>query len=139
VSLPFSPLTAERQRAVFEVVTEHLLTPYGLRTLSPRHDKYVGKYRGNRWQRDCAYHQGTVWPWLIGAYCDAAVRVNNLGPDRKQAVGELLQPLLEHLENGGLGHIAELFDGDPPHRPGGCYAQAWSIAEVLRVYDEYVR
>lgn len=135
VSLPFSPLTEPQQQAVLEVVTKHLLTPYGLRTLSPQHEKYVGRYTGNRWQRDCAYHQGTVWPWLMGAFGDAYLRVNGSGKTQKAKLRELLQPLVDHLREAGLGTISEIFDGDPPHRPVGCIAQAWSVAEVLRIYD----
>jgi predicted glycogen debranching enzyme len=135
VSLPYSPLDNAQQRSVFDVVTRHLLTPYGLRTLSPQHEKYVGKYTGNRWQRDCAYHQGTVWPWLIGPYCDAYFKLNGTGKAQRKEVLRLLQPLLAHLEEAGLGSVSEIFDGDPPHRPVGCFAQAWSVAELLRVYD----
>ncbi len=137
VSLPYSPLDATQQKRVLEVVTEQLLTPYGLRSLSPQHDKYCGRYTGNRWQRDCAYHQGTVWPWLIGAYCDAYARVHGTGKTQKKEIARLLQPLCDHLADAGLGSISEVFDGDEPHRPGGCFAQAWSVAEVLRVYDTY--
>ncbi|MCS7047700.1 MAG: amylo-alpha-1,6-glucosidase [Verrucomicrobiae bacterium] len=135
VSLPFSPLTEAQQRAVLEVVTKHLLTPFGLRTLSPQHEKYVGRYTGNRWQRDCAYHQGTVWPWLMGAYGEAYLRVHGAGKPQKAELRSLLQPLIDHLREAGLGTISEIFDGDPPHRPVGCIAQAWSVAEVLRLYD----
>lgn len=139
LSLPHCPLDETQQKAVFEVVTKHLLTPYGLRTLSPRDERFVAKYTGNRWQRDCAYHQGTVWPWLIGPYCDAYVRVFGNGKASRQALAKLLQPLLDHLSEAGLGTISEIFDGDHPYRPVGCFGQAWSVAEVLRVYDTYRR
>ncbi len=139
LSLPHCPLDVAQQKAVLDVVTKHLLTPYGLRTLSPRHEKFTAKYTGNRWQRDCAYHQGTVWPWLIGPYCDAYVRVLGGGKVQRKEITKLLQPLLDHLADAGLGTISEIFDGDHPYRPVGCFAQAWSVAEVLRVYDTYVR
>ncbi len=139
VSLPYSPLDETQQKHVLEVVTQHLLTPYGLRSLSPQHEKYVGRYAGNRWQRDCAYHQGTVWSWLIGPYCDAYARVHGPGKPQKKEMARLLQPLFAHLEEAGLGSISEIFDGDEPHHPVGCFAQAWSVAEVLRVLDTYLR
>ena len=135
VSLPHSPLNAEQQKAVLDVVTQELLTPYGLRSLSPKHEKYCAKFKGNRFQRDCAYHQGTVWPWLIGPYADAYFKVNGTGRPQRKAVMELIKPLLAHLDEAGLGTIPEIFDGSAPHQPAGCFAQAWSVAEVLRVYD----
>ena len=139
LSLPHCPLDETQQKAVLDVVTKHLLAPYGLRTLSSRDERFVAKYTGNRWQRDCAYHQGTVWPWLIGPYCDAHARVCGTGKASRQAIAKLLQPLLDHLSEAGLGTISEIFDGDHPYRPVGCFAQAWSVAEVLRVYDTYLR
>jgi predicted glycogen debranching enzyme len=139
VSLPYSPLDKAQQKAVLDVVTEQLLTPYGLRSLTPKSDKYCPKYTGNQWQRDCAYHQGTVWPWLIGAYCDAYAKVNGAGKAQRKEIGKIIQPLLDHMQEAGLGNIAEIFDGNAPHRPVGCFAQAWSVSEVLRAYDTYVR
>jgi predicted glycogen debranching enzyme len=139
VSLPRSPLEKSRQKAVLDVVTEHLLTPFGLRTLSPRDEKYVGRYTGDRWQRDCAYHQGTVWPWLIGPYCDAYARVHGNGRAQRREIARIVQPLLDHLNDAGLGSVSEIFDGDEPHRPVGCFAQAWSVAELLRICDKYVK
>ena len=139
MSLPYSPLDRAQQKSVFDVVTQHLLTPYGLRSLSPKDEKYCGKYTGNHWQRDCAYHQGTVWPWLIGPYCDAHVRIHGNGKSQRKEIGRLIQGLINHLEDAGLGTVSEVFDGDPPHRPVGCFAQAWSVSELLRVYDAYVR
>jgi predicted glycogen debranching enzyme len=138
VSLPYTALDRAQQKAVFDVVTEQLLTPYGLRSLSPKHEKYCPQYAGNRWQRDCAYHQGTVWAWLMGSYCEAYIRVHGDGKLQRREVVKLLQPLLKHLEEAGLGTVSEVFDGDPPHRPAGCFAQAWSVAELLRAYDAYV-
>ena len=139
VSLPYSPLDKTQQKAVLDVVTQQLLTPYGLRTLSPKDSRYCGKYTGNRWQRDCCYHQGTVWPWLIGPYCDAYAKVNGTGRVQRKEIGKIIAPLLHHMEEAGLGSVAEIFDGNPPHRPVGCFAQAWSVSELLRVYDTHVK
>jgi predicted glycogen debranching enzyme len=139
VSLPHTPLDKAQQKAVFDCVTKHLLTPVGLRSLARGHEKYCPRYTGNRWQRDCAYHQGTVWSWLIGPYCDAYVRVHGNGRSQRKEIAGLIQGLLDHLDETGLGSVSEIFDADPPHRPVGCFAQAWSVAELLRVYDTYVR
>ena len=138
VSLPYSPLDKAQQKSVLDVVTEQLLTPYGLRSLSPRDQRYCPKYTGNRWQRDCAYHQGTVWAWLIGPYCDAYAKVNGMGKTQRKEIARIIQPLLNHMDQAGLGSVAEIFDGNAPHRPVGCFAQAWSVSELLRVYDTYV-
>jgi predicted glycogen debranching enzyme len=139
ISLPYSPLDKAQQKSVFDVITQQLLTPYGLRSLSPQHEKYCPKYTGNPWQRDCAYHQGTVWPWLIGPYCDAFAKINGIGKSQRKDVLKLIEPLVAHLDDAGLGSVSEIFDGDIPHRPVGCFAQAWSVAELLRVYDTWVR
>ncbi len=133
VSLPHSPLTHLQQEAVVNEVTEHLLTPFGLRTLSPQDEDYRPRYEGNMFERDRAYHQGTVWPWLIGPYCEALLRVNDFSEDSKLQVTKIINPLLAELESGCLGQIAEIYDADPPHRPAGCPAQAWSVASLLRV------
>jgi len=138
VSLPYTALDKTQQKAVLDVVTQQLLTPYGLRSLSPKDSRYCGRYTGNPWQRDCAYHQGTVWPWLIGPYCDAYAKVNGTGKTQRKEIGKIIAPLLHHMEEAGLGSVAEIFDGNPPHRPVGCFAQAWSVGELLRVYDTYV-
>ena len=139
ISLPFSPLDKTQQKAVLDVVTGHLLTPFGLRSLTPKNEKYCGKYTGNPWQRDCAYHQGTVWPWLIGAYCDAYAKVHGTGKTQRKEIAKIIQPLLDHLGGAGLGSVAEIFEGNAPHRPVGCFAQAWSVSELLRAYDTYIR
>jgi predicted glycogen debranching enzyme len=138
VSLPYSPLDKTQQRAVLDIVTQHLLTPYGLRTLSNKHEKYCGRYTGNRWQRDCAYHQGTVWPWLIGPYCDAYVKVNGLKRPQRKSIADFIRGLIEHLDDACLGQVSEIFDGDQPHRPVGGFAHACNVAELLRVHDEYL-
>lgn len=132
VSLPYSPLSVEQQASVVRVVQEQLLTPFGLRSLSPLDSRYRRRYGGSWESRDRAYHQGTVWAWLIGPFVEAFLRVN--GPT-KQAVAkarEFLEPFDAHLAEAGLGYISEVFDGDQPHEPKGCIAQAWSVGEVLR-------
>lgn len=134
VSLPFSILEDDRLACVVETVRNNLLTPYGLRTLSPNSPNYEGLYEGNGESRDRAYHQGTVWPWLLGAYGDALLRV---AWDVEGAVRDLLMTLTPlfttHLADAGIGSISEIFDGNPPHLPGGTIAQAWSVGECLRL------
>ena len=138
VSLPHSMLDAERSRRVVEVVEWELLTPYGLRTLSPRDSNYKGHYGGDSFSRDSSYHQGTVWPWLLGPFLTAYVKTHGGTPEARERAQKFLEPMREHLSEAGLGQISEVFEGDPPHRPGGCIAQAWSVAEVLRTYYEDV-
>ncbi len=132
-------LTPERAKRVVEKVQAQLLTPYGLRTLAPNDPQYRGRYTGGPSERDGAYHQGTVWPWLIGPFLTAYVKVNGGTPVARSQAAEWLKPLQEHLSDGGLGHISEIFDGDSPQRPCGCIAQAWSVGEVLRTYLEDVK
>ncbi|MBI2682202.1 MAG: sigma-70 family RNA polymerase sigma factor [Acidobacteriales bacterium] len=132
VSLPHPLIEGEQARKIVAVVQEQLLTPYGLRSLSPHCSGYVGKYQGGVVSRDSAYHQGTVWPWLIGPFLTAYLRVHGYSEDSRKDAAGFLRPLLEHLTEAGLGHISEVFDGDAPQHPGGCIAQAWSVAEVLR-------
>ncbi len=134
VSLPHSALSKRQQRAVVDCVERELLTPYGLRSLSPRDPAYRGRYAGNSWDRDSAYHQGTVWGWLIGPYVEAYLRVHGFAPAAMGRMRSCLQSLVDHLDEAGLGSVSEVFDGDPPHRPGGCIAQAWSVAELLRAW-----
>jgi predicted glycogen debranching enzyme len=136
VSLPYSPLTEEEQMAVVETVRRELLTPVGLRTLAKSDPKYRGVYRGPQRQRDQAYHNGTVWPWLIGAFLEAYLKVHKRSPQAQDQAKQWLTPLLESMDHGCIGQIAEIFDGDEPHRPVGCFAQAWSVAEVLRLAAE---
>ncbi|MGD9028476.1 MAG: amylo-alpha-1,6-glucosidase [Anaerolineae bacterium] len=131
VSLPYSPLGADQQRSVVDVCARRLLTSYGLRSLSADESAYVGHYGGDRRQRDAAYHQGTVWGWLIGPFVTAHLRVY---ADPEQA-RLFLRPLINHLADHGVGTISEIFDGDPPFTPRGCIAQAWSVAEVLRAWE----
>ena len=136
VSLPYPLLEADKALRVVDVAEWELLTPYGLRTLSPRDPNYHGRYDGDPRSRDSAYHQGTVWPWLLGPFLTAYVRVHGSSAEARDRAGRFLDPLRQHLWQAGLGQISEVFDGDPPHRPGGCIAQAWSVAEVLRTYVE---
>jgi glycogen debranching enzyme len=110
-----------------------------LRTLSPGDPKYAGHYGGGPAQRDSVYHQGTVWPWLMGPFITAYIKVNGGTEAARRQAAEWLAPLRDHLADGGLGHISEILDGDAPQRPCGCIAQAWSVAEVLRAYLEDVK
>ena len=135
VSLAHSPLSRERRRKVWEVVTEELLTPMGLRSLSRDHRRYVARYCGCPFERDQAYHNGTVWSWLIGPYVEAHLRVHGFTAQPKRYARKLLQPLLDHMSEAGLGSISELFDAEAPHAPRGCTAQAWSVAELLRAWQ----
>ena len=136
VSLPFSPLPPQQQKRVVDAVQENLLTPYGLRTLDARDGRYKGKYEGPQQQRDEAYHQGTVWPYLIGPFVEAYLKVNDFSQKSKDEASEFIKPLMRHLtEDGCLGSISEIFDGDAPHKPRGCIAQAWSVAELIRAYQ----
>ena len=130
VSLPFPLVDGAEAAAVVDAVGRTLLTSYGLRSLSPDNPAYYGDYGGDQRRRDGAYHQGTVWTWLMGAYVEAHYRVYR-DPDVALA---LLQPFEYHLRDAGLGSISEILEGDPPHLPNGCFAQAWGVAEVLRVW-----
>ncbi|NTV64243.1 MAG: glycogen debranching protein [Oscillochloris sp.] len=131
VALPDSPLSAEQQRAVVEACARALLTSHGLRSLAPDHPQYQGRYGGDQTRRDGAYHQGTVWAWLLGPFALAHLRVFN---DPAQA-RRLLEPLGLHLGAAGMGSISEIFDGDTPLTARGCIAQAWSVAEILRAWS----
>lgn len=133
VSLVHSMLDAERSAKVVAKVESELLTPVGLRSLSPRDAGYCGVYSGTPFERDSAYHQGTVWAWLIGPFIDAYRKVYGDDPAAARRISKLLAGFEAHLNEAGLGQISEIFDGDPPHTPRGCFAQAWSVAEVLRV------
>jgi predicted glycogen debranching enzyme len=139
VSLPHSMLPLDRARSVVEKVEEHLLTPFGLRSLAPSDLQYRGRYTGGPADRDGAYHRGTVWAWLLGPFITAYIKVNGGSEEVRRQAQAWLSPLESHLAEAGLGHISEIFEGDAPHRPCGCIAQAWSVAEILRVYFEDVR
>ncbi len=135
-SLPHSPLSLEQQSAVVEVVRRELLTPVGLRTLARSDPNYKGRYAGPQFRRDGAYHNGTVWAWPIGAFLDAYLRVNQRSQQSIEQARAWLTPLLTQMEKGCIGQIHEIFEGDEPHRAVGCFAQAWSVAEVLRLAVE---
>jgi predicted glycogen debranching enzyme len=135
VSLEFSPLTARQQEAVVKTVQQQLLTPYGLRTLNQTDPNYKGIYTGPQQQRDGAYHQGTVWPYLIGPFVEGFLKVNQFSQASKKQAAEFIAPLLKHFtDDGCIGSLCEIFDGDNPGTPKGCFAQAWSVAELIRAY-----
>ncbi|HJP92171.1 MAG TPA: amylo-alpha-1,6-glucosidase [Pyrinomonadaceae bacterium] len=137
ISLPNTLLSKERAASVLRVVERDLLTPRGLRTLSPRDPHYIGRYEGGPRSRDGAYHQGTVWPWLMGPYITAYIKTFGNQAAREFAA-MWLHNFQEHLREGCLGQVSEIFDGDAPHTPRGCVAQAWSVAELLRAAIEDV-
>jgi predicted glycogen debranching enzyme len=130
VSLPVSPLTPEQQKSVVDLCGRRLLTSYGLRSLAPSEPGYQGRYEGGPRLRDSAYHQGTVWGWLLGPFALAYFRVYH---DRSAAL-RFLEPLAQQIHAYGLGTLGEIFDGDAPFAPRGCIAQAWTVAELLRVW-----
>jgi glycogen debranching enzyme len=131
VALDHAVLAEERWRAVVDAVRARLLTPVGLRSLAPDDPAYEPRYYGDLRARDAAYHQGTVWGWLIGPFIDAWLRCH---PDDRSGARALLDGLLQHLDEFGVGTIAEIFDAEPPFQPRGCISQAWSVAEVLRCW-----
>ena len=136
LSLPYPLLEGEKAKKVLKVITDHLLTPFGLRSLSPQDPKYRSVCSGNQNERDSAYHQGTVWPWLLGAYLTALVRLFGRGGKAKaRKIFEAVKPL---FEDAGIGTISEIYDAEEPHNPRGCISQALSAAELLRAYLEDV-
>ncbi len=131
VSLKESPLELYQQEAVVNCVRRNLLTPFGLRTLAPSDPNYKGRYEGGIFDRDSAYHQGTVWPWLMGHFIEAYLKVNDYSLSSASVALEWLKPILtKHLYEAGIGTISEIFDGDEPHRPRGCIGQAWSVGQI---------
>jgi predicted glycogen debranching enzyme len=138
VSLPHNLLDRARQQAVVRAVEQELLTPVGLRTLEHSDPDYQRRYEGTQRQRDGAYHQGTIWPWLLGPFIDAYLTAFGATADSLAYCRGLVERLeAESSEHGCIGSIAEVYDGDPPRRPGGCPAQAWSVAEIVRVRAAY--
>lgn len=135
LSLPFSLLPKDKAQKVFDAVTEKLLTPKGLRSLSSDHKDYKPVYGGDQWHRDGAYHQGTVWSFLLGPYVDALINIK--GSKGKVEALSIVSTFFDHLDVAGIGTVSEIFDADPPHAPRGCIAQAWGVGEVLRVAVEY--
>lgn len=131
VSLPYTMLSDVRAQRVVAVVERDLLTPYGLRSLAPYDPQYRGRCTGDPASRDSSYHQGTVWAWLVGPFMTAYLKVHGAAAQGRQQAAQWLSGFRRHLSDAGLGHISEIFDGDPPHQPRGCIAQAWSVAELL--------
>lgn len=140
VSLDFTMLDIAKKEKIVDIVHRELLTPYGLRTLAKNDPRYVGVYEGDRRKRDMAYHNGTVWAWLLGPFTTAFLKTKGYVEHRREyALKNFLLPLFtEQVYMAGLGTIGEIFDGEPPHMPRGCIAQAWSVAEPLRAYVEDV-
>ena len=136
LSLSHTMLGAEKSRRVLDVVERELLTPYGLRSLARTDPQYRGRYEGGVLSRDSAYHQGTVWAFLMGPFLTAYVRVH--GDAGREQARKWLAGFEKHLSEAGLGQVSEIFDGEPPHTPRGCFAQAWSVAELLRAAVEDV-
>jgi glycogen debranching enzyme len=132
LSLPVSPLPRTKQVQALDVLRRRLLTPAGLRTLPADDPRYHAIYGGTAFQRDESYHQGMVWPWLIGPYCEAVLRLGDFSPEARAEARAVLTPLLEEFQGRGLGQLHEIHEPNPPFRPVGCIAQAWSVGEVLR-------
>ena len=135
ISLPFSLLSEEQEKAVVETVFRKLYTPYGLRTLAPEDAQFRPFYGGAQLDRDLAYHQGTVWPFPMGAYYLAYLKVNGYSKESMEYVKEQLTAMEAVLREGCIAQIAEIYDGENPVSSKGCFAQAWSVGEILRVYD----
>jgi predicted glycogen debranching enzyme len=132
--LPLALIEGAAARRIVDAVEARLWTPLGLRTLAPGEPGYAPRYRGGVAERDAAYHQGTAWPWLLGPFVEAWVRVRGSTPEAKaEARARFLAPLLAHLDQAGLGHVSEIADAEPPHTPRGCPFQAWSVGEALRL------
>jgi glycogen debranching enzyme len=139
VSLSEDLLPPHRARAVYRAVRDHLLTPLGLRTLDPRDRRYRGSCGGSARERAFALHQGSAWPWLLGAFADAHFRV--LGPTREARRSMLawLDRLRSHVREAGMGSISEVFDGDEPHTPRGSFAEARNVGEITRILYTYLK
>ena len=135
VSLPFTMLDPEKEQQVVETVFEKLYTPYGLRTLEQEDQEFHGLYQGKMEDRDMAYHQGTVWTFPLGAYYLAYLKVNQYSPEAKEIVREQLEVMEAAMREGCIGQLPEIYDGENPTRSKGCFAQAWSVGEILRVYE----
>ena len=145
IAMPFRTMEAKQEQQILAKIEQELLTPMGLRSLGPQDPGYQGMFgcgfaHADQYHRDLSYHQGTVWPYLLGFYCDALVNVYGLSPETTTRVSLIIQPLLEHLNDEGcLGSISELFDGSRPHLARGATASAWSVAEVMRWYSWQTR
>ena len=130
-SLPYSMLSTDQMKKILDLANRELVTPRGLRTLSPAEEGYKGQYYGNQEERDAAYHQGTVWPWLLGPFCDGWLKV--YGEGGVSRIRQLITGFEETLTEAGISTISEIYDGDPPHAPRGAISQAWSVSEILRI------
>lgn len=135
ISLPHSLIEEEKAKSVLKIVEEKLYTPVGLRSLPKEDPRYVGVYGGDQWHRDSSYHQGTVWSWLLGPYVDAVIKVQ--GTSGKEQAIKMIEDFEYHLDEGCIGSVSEIFDASAPYHPRGCVAQAWGVAELLRVIKEY--
>jgi predicted glycogen debranching enzyme len=135
LSLPFTLVDTDKALPILRIIKEKLYTPVGLRSLVADHHEYKGLYSGNPLHRDSAYHQGTVWSWLLGPYIDSLIKFE--GEQGLQTSFEVINAFQYHLQEAGIGTISEIFDGDAPHSPQGCIAQAWSVGEILRVVKAY--
>jgi glycogen debranching enzyme len=132
--LPLNLLTKERAKRVIDRVEQQLVTPIGLRSLAPSDKSYAPRYEGNVWHRDTAYHQGTVWPWLMGPFVQAWLASrDNTDSAKREAEQRFVAPLRAHLNRAGIGHVSEIADAEPPFTPRGCPFQAWSVSELLRI------
>ena len=136
LSMPFTMLSAAQEKNVLETVRKHLYTPYGLRTLSPEDSQYQPYYGGEQLKRDLAYHQGTTWVFPMGAYYRAYLKVNGNTPEAVEAVKVGLANIKIMMRQGCAGQLPEIYDGDNPGEGKGCFAQAWSVGEILRVYEQ---
>lgn len=133
ISLPFPLIEGVKAKSILRIIEEKLYTPVGLRSLAADDERYVHQYGGDQWHRDSSYHQGTAWSWLLGAYIDGLVSIN--AP--KSKIKKVISAFRYHLNEGCLGSVSEIFDADAPHHPRGCVAQAWGVAEILRVIKQY--
>lgn len=132
--LPLQLIEGEQAKQIVNIIERRLWTPLGLRSLAPEESRYTPRYEGGVRERDGAYHQGIVWPWLIGPFVEAWLRVRgNTSRAKHEARQRFLPPLFDHLDHAGLGHVSEIADAEPPHRPRGCPFQAWSLAELIRL------
>ena len=139
VTMPFTMLSEKQERGIVDAVYAHLYTPCGLRTLSPEDGQYHGVYQGAQKDRDMAYHQGTAWVFPLGAYYLAFLKTRENTPEAAQKVREALLPMETALREGCIGQLPEIYDGDVPAFSRGCFAQAWSVGEMLRVYETLER
>jgi glycogen debranching enzyme len=136
ISLPHQLIDGSKAKSIMKIIEEKLYTPKGLRSLSPDDPRYVSHYGGDAWHRDSSYHQGTVWSWLLGAYVDAIFKTNGSSVALTKT-NSVIKNFLPHLSEAGIGTVSEIFDAEPPFAPRGCIAQAWGVAEILRVIKQY--